>query len=209
MKRKRFSRGSSGGNSGISLVELIISMMIFTIVILSSILVFRESIFRFGKERGEKKVLSETAAVFTYIEKYITAAMCNDKQGPGRINFAGESDMVRFVSPFYKGKESDLARFAFYHREVCIRASVTRVDADNPDFSFPENFSGSQVLGENVSLFLLEYHDGKEWKTGWNTAEMESPSLPEAVRISLTTHSEKIEGKKIEKKFTRIINIGW
>jgi len=202
-------QGSSGGNKGITLIEIVISMIIFAVVIFSAVFIFKESLYRFGKASGEKKVYSEAAVVLNYIEKYITAAMCNNKNGSQRINFAGGKDFVRFVAPFYEGRESDLAKFAFYFRDDTVKVSVVRITNSRPDFSFPQDFSGAQTLGENISFFEISYYDGSQWKSSWDTAEMENPLLPESVRIAVTVYSKKIEGKKIEKEFKRIINIVW
>ncbi|HNS32182.1 MAG TPA: hypothetical protein PKN36_04315 [bacterium] len=199
--------GISEENKGITLIEIVISIMIFAAVVFSAVFIFKESLYRFGKQSGEKKAYSEITGVFNYIEKYITAAMCNDKKGPGKIDFKGRENFVRFVAPFYEGKESDLAKFAFYFIEDKVKASIIRIDSDNPDFSFPENFSGAQTLGEYISVFSIEYHDGTQWESSWDTSEMKEPSLPESVKLSVASYSDKIEGERIEKRFTKIIYI--
>ena len=210
MKRNIFL-GNSGENKGITLIELVVAMMIFAIVMFSAVFVFKESLRRFRKAAGEKKVYCEATGVLNYIEKYISAAMCSDKNASPSIDFIGEKNIVRFVAPFYEGKqqESDLAKFAFYFIDDTVKVSVVRVSRSNPDFAFPESFSGAQTLGENISLFEMEYYDGSDWKSSWDTKEMEEPSLPESMKVSVRAYSEKIEGKRIEKTFTRTIKIVW
>lgn len=186
-----------------------ISMVIFSVIILSTVFIFKESLLWFGSSSGEKKVYSEAAGVLNYMEKYLAAAMCSEKQSLQKIHFKGETGAVRFVAPFYEGKESDIAKFAFYFIENTVKVSVERISSINPDFVFPEDFSGAQRLGENISSFRLEYSDGALWRTSWDTENMEEPCLPETIRITITAYSEKTGGKRIEKTFTKIVSLAW
>lgn len=203
-----FSAGS-GESRGITLLEVIISMMIFSLIFFSAAFIFRESLLRFGKDSGGKKVYSEIASVLNYLERYVSAAMCGGGINSHRIDFKGERNTVRFAAPFSEGDESDIAKFAFYFEEGKVKVSLLRISRRHPDFTFPEDFSGAQVLGENIGCFELEYLDGNLWKDSWDTREMEEPRLPGAIKVKITAHSEKIEGERIEKKVTKIINIGW
>ena len=207
--RKNIFLKNLEGDKGITLIEITISIFIFAILILATIFIFKETLYRTAKVSGEKKVFSESIGVLNYIEKYITASMCNDKEGLQRINFQGKEDLVRFIAPFYKGPESDLAKFSIYFKDDTIKVSIVRINNKKPDFSFPETFSGAQTLGENISVFKIKYYDGTHWKQCWDTETLEEPVLPKSVKISLVTYSKKIEGKRIEKEFTKIINITW
>ncbi len=194
---------------GFTLLEMVIALIIFCIAVLSAVTIFRNSLYRFGRQSAEKKIYSEASRTFGYIEKYLPSAMCNDMKGGMRINFKGEKERVRFVSPFSEGPESDLAKFGIYFDSAAgaVKVAVERIDRASPDFRFSEGFPGAQVAGEGISAFALSYSGGSSWKDEWNTEDMEDPVLPRLVKIELTCFSGKIEGVRDEKTFTKIIRI--
>jgi len=129
--------------------------------------------------------------------------------GKLRINFEGRDSYVRFISPFSEGKESDLAKFGIYFDSEGneVKVSVIRIDRKSPDFVFPAGFPGAQVLGDDIGMFKLSYYDGKNWKDCWDTSSMSEPALPRLVRIEITPFSQKIEGKRYDETFEKIIRI--
>jgi len=199
----------SEGDRGFTLLEVLIALVIFCVAAFSSIMIFKNSLLRFGKQMGEKKVYSEAMKVFDYTERYLTSAMCNDMDGKLRINFEGRDSYVRFISPFSEGKESDLAKFGIYFDSEGnkVKVSVIRIDRKSPDFVFPAGFPGAQVLGDDIGMFKLSYYDGKNWKDCWDTSSMPEPALPRLVKIEITTFSQKIEGKRYDETFEKIIRI--
>ena len=202
-------RKVSAGSEGFTLLETLIALVIFCVAVFSALTVFRTSLLRFGRQSAEKKIYSEASRTFGYIERYLSSAMCNDMDGGMRMNFKGEKDSVRFVSPFSEGPESDLAKFALYFDsdESAVKVAVERVSRASPDFRFPAGFSGAQKVGEGISDFILSYSDGSAWKDAWNTGEMEEPVLPRFVMVELTCFSARIEGERSEKTFTKLIRI--
>jgi len=209
MKRNFFRRLSGGSNAGFTLLEMVIALMIFCIAVLSAAAIFRNSLYRFGRQSAEKKIYSEASRTFGYIEKYLSSAMCNDMKGGMRINFKGEKEQLRFVSPFSEGPESDLAKFGIYFdADACaVKVAVERVDRASTDFRFSKGFSGAQVAGEGISAFALSYSGGSSWRDEWDTEKMGEPVLPKLVRIELTCFSGKTEGVRSEKTFTKLIRI--
>lgn len=211
MKKNIFTEVSGARNpNGITILEILIGLVIFTVVILSATMIFKESLHRFGKQVSEKKVYSEAARVLEYMEKYLPSAMCNDMEGRMRIDFIGEKESVRFVSPFSEGPESDLAKFGIYFdRDAsAVKVAVLRVDSARPDFLFSAGFAGAQVLGECIDSFQLSYFNGSDWQDEWDTGRMAEPHLPRMVRVELGVFSkQRIEGKRSEKTFTRLIGI--
>ncbi len=195
---------------GITILEMLVAMVIFTVVMLSATAIFKNSLYRFGRQASEKKIYSEAARVFAYVEKYLPSAMCNGMEGDMRINFKGEKDCLRFVSPFSEGEESDLAKFGIYFdRDAsAVKVAVVRVDRATPDFCFPSGFSGAQTLGECIGGMTLSYFDGSGWMDEWNTGVMAEPCLPGMVKVQLDVFSaQKTEGERSEKTFTRLIGI--
>lgn len=204
--RRHIFQGVLEGDRGFTLLEILIAVVIFCIAIFSAVSIFKNSVLKFGKQAGEKKVYSEAAKVFEYMERYLSSAMCNKEAG---IEFEGENEYVRFVSPFSEGPESDLAKFGIYfdRESNSVKVSVIRIDRKSSSFVFPSGFPGAQVLGENISNFQISYYDGSMWQERWNTEGMDEPQLPEIIRVKITTFSQKIEGKRYEETFENYIRI--
>jgi len=208
--KENISTEVSGGSKGITLLEMIVALVIFTAVMLSATMIFKNSLYRFGRQASGKKIYSEAARVMAYMERYLPSAMCNDMEGRMRIDFAGAKDSLRFVSAFSEGPESDLAKFGIYFDgdESAVKAAVLRVDGRKPDFVFPAGFAGAQVLGECIDSFRLSYFNGSDWQDEWDTGRMAEPCLPRMIRVELKVFSrQKTEGERSEKTFTRIIGI--
>jgi prepilin-type N-terminal cleavage/methylation domain-containing protein len=203
----KISIPDSEGNRGFTLLEILISLIIFAVVISASLLIFKGSVVKYKKESFKKTVYSESSEIFNFIETRLSAAMCNDLTGSYRINFKGGSDWIRFVSPFSQSEDSDLAKFGIYHDQDRIKVSMERIDRDSNDFNFPSGYTGAQVLGQDVGNFTVRYFDGKKWQKSWDTEKMNQPELPEMVRIELEIYAGKIEGEKVEKTFTREFKI--
>lgn len=199
----------SEGDKGIVLLELLIAVVIFCIAVFSSVMIFKNSLIRFSRKTGEKKVYTEATRVLNYLERYLSSAMCNDMEGGLRIIFEGGSDYIRFVSPFSEGPESDLAKFGIYfERETnTVKVSVIRIDRKSHDFVFPSGFPGAQVLGENIADFHLSYYDGHNWNERWNTEYMSEAVLPRIIKVEIKTFSSMIEGKRYEETFEKFIRI--
>ncbi|HOL21864.1 MAG TPA: prepilin-type N-terminal cleavage/methylation domain-containing protein [bacterium] len=202
-------QGVSEGNKGFTLLEVLIALIIFCVAIFSSIMIFKGSLLRSGKQMGEKKVYSEAVKVFDYMERYLVSAMCNDRKDKLRINFEGEKEYIRFISPFSEGDESDLAKFGIYfdREDNTVKVSVVRIDRKNPYFMFPAGFPGAQILGEGIGQFQISYYDGENWNYRWNTEYMSEPELPRIIRVEITPFSQKVEGKRYEEKFEKLIRI--
>lgn len=219
MKTNIFTGVSSGNKgifkscaerAGITLLETLVAMVIFTIVTVSATMVFRNSLYRFGGQSSEKKIYSEASRILGYIEKYLPSAMCNDMDGEMRITFKGEKHRIRFISPFSRGQESDLAKFGIYldANTWTVKVATVRIDSSKPGFLFPEGFAGAQTLGECIESFELSYFNGSEWLEEWDTDRMAEPRLPQLVKIELKVFSaKKTEGRRSEKTFTRLIGI--
>ncbi len=202
-------QGVSEGDKGFTLLEVLIALIIFCVAIFSSIMIFKGSLLRFGKQTGEKKIYSEAVKVSDYMERYLVSAMCNDMEGILRINFEGEKEYVRFISPFSEGTESDLAKFGIYfdREDNTVKVSVVRIDRKNPDFIFPAGFPGAQVLGEGIGRFQISYYDGENWNDRWHTEDMAEPALPRIIKVEITPFSQKMEGKRDEERFEKLIRI--
>ena len=208
MKRNILFR-FSGEGKGITLLEILIAVFIFTFVCLSSVFILRNSLLSSRKKTIEKDILREIIYITEFIETRISNAMINDLSGRYRMNFKGESDWVKFICPFSEGKENDIVKFGIYYKDGKIMVEMVRVDNKNPDFTFFNGFPGAQILGENIKLFKLRYYNGKNWVESWNTESMIKPELPKFVEIYMIISKGKIEGKEIEREIKKVIKIGW
>ncbi|MCM8803994.1 MAG: prepilin-type N-terminal cleavage/methylation domain-containing protein [Candidatus Omnitrophica bacterium] len=196
-------------DKGVTLLEVLIAIFIFTFVCLSSVLILKNALLSSRKKTVEKDILSESIYITEFIENRIRNAMVNDLEGKYRMNFKGGSNWVKFVCPFSESKEGDIAKFGIYWKECKIMVEMIRVDKNNPDFTFFDGFPGAQVLGEDVKLFSLKYFDGENWKKNWDTEIMEEPKLPKMIEITMVILKGKIEGKEIGREIKKTIKIGW
>ncbi len=189
---------------------MLVAMVILAVVMLSTTMIFRNSLYRFGRQASEKKIFSEAARVMGYMERYLPSSMCNSMEGKMRINFVGEKESIRFVAPFSEGPESDIAKFGIYfdRESSAVKVAVLRVDGGDPDFVFTKGFAGAQKLGECIDSFRLSYFDGSGWRDVWDTGQMAEPCLPQMVKVELTVFSkQRTEGERSEKTFSRVIGI--
>ncbi|MCM8818915.1 MAG: type II secretion system protein GspJ [Candidatus Omnitrophica bacterium] len=196
-------------DKGHTLIEILISIFIFTFLCLAAILILKNSLVSSRKKNIEKEILKELIYISEFIENKISNAMINDLSGKYRMNFKGQNSYVKFICPFSEDKEGDIVKFGIYFKDDKIMAEMVRVDSKNPDFTFFDGFPGAQVLGENIRFFSLKYFDGKDWLDNWDTEKMKNPKLPEFVEIKIIISKGKVEGKEIEKEFKKIIRIGW
>jgi len=192
-------------NRGITLIEVLISLIIFVIIMGTSLLIFKGSILNLRKENLERKLWKEAVGAINFIEKYIRNAMVNDLKGKYRMNFYGGKDWVKFIAPFSEGEGSDLGKFGIYQKGDKIKASFVRITKDKPDFEFFQGYPGSQILAEGVEELRFYYFDSKEWKENWST-DVKS-QLPEFIKVEITLSGEKVEGKRVIKKFTKIVKV--
>jgi len=198
-----------GEGKGITLIEILIGVFIFTFVCFSAVFILKNSLLSLRKKSSEKDILREIVYISEFIETRISNAMINDLSGKYRMNFKGGNDWVKFICPFSEGEENDLVKFGIYYKDGKIMVEMVRVDNKNPDFTFFDGFPGAQILGENVKLFELKYYDGQNWVSYWDTENMVVPKLPEFVEINMVISKGKIEGKEIEKGFKKVVKIGW
>ncbi len=196
-------------DNGFTLLEVLISIFIFTFVCLSAIFILKNYLLSSREKSREKEILKELIYISEFIGSKISNAMINELSGKYRMNFKGENTWVKFICPFSEGEEGDIVKFGIYWKDDKIMAEMVRVNSKNPDFTFYEGFPGAQILGQDVKSFLLKYYDGKNWLNEWDTERMEKPKLPKMVEIKITVSKGKIEGKEIEKEIKKIVKIGW
>ncbi len=196
-------------DNGFTLIEVLISIFVFTFVCLSGIFILKNSLLSSRKKQIEKDIMKEIIFIYDFIEKRISNAMINELSGKYRMNFKGGDKWAKFVSSFSEDKEGDIVKFGIYWKDNKIMVNMVRVDKENPDFSFFEGFPGAQVLGLDIKDFSIKYFDGENWYESWDTEVMEEPKLPEFVEIKIVVSKGKIEGKEIEKQIKKTIKIGF
>ncbi|MCM8772288.1 MAG: type II secretion system protein GspJ [Candidatus Omnitrophica bacterium] len=196
-------------DKGITLLESIIAIFVFTFICLSVVFILRNSLLTSRKKSIEKDILRELIYITEFIETRISNSMINNFSGKYRMNFKGEKTNVKFICPFSEGEEGDIVKFGIYWKDGKIMAEMIRVNKENPDFTFFEGFPGAQILGNGVKFFSLRYYDGEKWHDRWDTEEMENPVLPKGIELKIVISKGKIEGREIEKGITKFIKIGW
>ncbi|MCM8785307.1 MAG: type II secretion system protein GspJ [Candidatus Omnitrophica bacterium] len=196
-------------DNGFTLIEILISVFVFTFVCFTSIFILKNSLLSSRKKQVEKEIMKEIVFIYDFIEKRISNAMINNLSGKYRMNFKGGDKSLKCVSSFSEDKEGDIAKFGIYWKDNKIMVNMVRVDRENPDFTFFDGFPGAQTLGIDIKDFSIKYFDGERWCESWDTETMEEPKLPELIEIKIVVSKGKIEGKEIEKEIKKTIKIGF
>jgi len=210
LKRKVFIRFLEE-DKGITLLEILISFIIFTVVICSSLMIFKSAMLKMRRQSGEKEMYSEAIETLDFIEKNLSIAMVNELEGKYRMNFIGSSSRVKFIAPFSEGDGSDLVKFGIYWDDKKVKVNYIRVDKKNPDFLFPSGFPGAQMLGKNIEELKFYYFDGENPEETWSSekGDENEGKLPDMVKVEILVSSPvSIEGKREKRKFTRLIKMG-
>ncbi|HOV21641.1 MAG TPA: prepilin-type N-terminal cleavage/methylation domain-containing protein [bacterium] len=196
-------------NKGFTLIEVLVSIVILTIIIFSSMFIFKESVRKFRKNTYEKEIYKTATETFQTIEKYLKNAKINNLNGKLRMNFKGQKQWVKFISTTEESKESDFLKVGIYFQDNNLKMSIEKIDEES-DFSFKKGFPGAQILAENIRNFEILYFDGTNYVSNWDTENTEEPQLPPFVKIIMEIESGmKVEGKKLNKNFERIIKVGY
>ncbi len=208
MNQRHFIPAFAGGR-GITLLEVLLSIFLFSLIMISAVFVFKNSVIGMQKQDSEKAMFTEAFASLNYVARYLPAAMCGNREGM-RLDFFGSGEEIGFVAPYSEGGGSDLAIFRIYFRDPEIRLALRRVRSDdsciNP-LDLP--VSGSHLLSRGIKSIRFFYFDGNNWHNEWDTVLMEDPVLPAMIRIEVTALGKRIGRKESEEKFVRIINTTW
>lgn len=184
-------------------------MVIITIVFVSGFLIFSTITERISKQSANKVISSSATDFIFFIRHKLKEAIIQDIDGPFRIDFVGTETSIRFVAPYTKGEGSDIGKYGLYLADNEIRLSFERIDRKTESYSFDTNFSGSQVLVENVKRLSFSYWNGKQWEKLWDTRnQIGQASLPDKIRVMFTLIDRKFEGKEIERTYDEEIWMG-
>ena len=206
----RIFRKRCGGARGVSLLEVLVAMLVFTVAVLMALVLFRGQLMRLRTQAAEKRILEEATRCLDYLSRHLPGAAVNDLAGANRMDFVGGPDRVRVVAPYSEGEGSDLVKFGVLLDGREVKVQVIRADAADPGLAFPEGFSGSQVLCGDVEVLVLSYFDGHAWFDTWDTSagrghQGEPPAM---VRAAVTVSpGTGIEGKRPSRTLTRVIRL--
>ncbi|MFA5645201.1 MAG: prepilin-type N-terminal cleavage/methylation domain-containing protein [Candidatus Ratteibacteria bacterium] len=188
---------------GFSLIEILVATIILSIVMGSTLLLFRNILLRSRMIMAEKRMMQETSSLFLFLRRHLNEAVVRDIESPYRIDFIGDAKKIRFIAPWFEGKGSDLGTFAILFDPVSktVRVSYMRLSADRSDYTFPETFPGSHPISIDATDLLFHYSDGKLWYDSWDTRRPpHKGKLPQTISVELTISGGKREGKEIYKK---------
>ena len=180
-------------NKGFTLLEVLISIAIFSIISLSSFTIF-DSVLKgdeTAKQRSERQ--NELQRAFLIIERDITQIARRtvrlDGEAPqeklilsSNDSFASEEQAIAFVrhgwtNPGLLLPRSDMQAVAY---------RIVEEKLERLHFNFVDSVVGEEpkvraLIGE-VTELLFEYYDGKEWQKAWA-----KDSLPLAIAIEIET----------------------
>jgi prepilin-type N-terminal cleavage/methylation domain-containing protein len=188
---------SADNESGFSLLELLVSL-----VLLALILLFVGGALRFssrawetaeGLDRG-----APVGAVRTVLEQGLAEAMPvyeRDEPGRVRIAFSGLPQELRFVSPASRGEAgAGLYRYALHLHSV-VRTGRTRTALALSQTLYRAEMARSlsntsaemQLLLENIDGLEFRYFGRKDARTraAWHSVWTRTDALPELVEISI------------------------
>ncbi|MGB9641927.1 MAG: prepilin-type N-terminal cleavage/methylation domain-containing protein [Candidatus Ratteibacteria bacterium] len=191
---------------GLSLVEVLVTMVILVIVFIAGLLIFSNITVRISRQSAEKTVSSRASDFTLFLRHKLKEAIVQDIPGPFRIDFIGTETSIKFVAPYTEGNGSDLGKYGIYLDDNTIKMSFERIDIHTKTYTFEDSFTGSQPVMENVKFLSFSYWDGKHWQKTWNTQDISK--LPEKIKVFFILYGGRIEGKRIEKGFSEEIWMG-
>ncbi len=183
-----------------TLVELLITLSIFSIVILSLYSAFHTGIFSYNRLDNSISLYQTARKVLNRIDLDLKNIFSYSNEDTG---FVGGKDWLNFFtligsdfsSVSYERKETNLLRLCkkgieTLKENISMRPKVLAKNIKEIDFSYG---------------FLTDEKNVLVWEDNWADTDIEKGNLPLAVKISLTLEENSKKGRDI--KFEKIISL--
>lgn len=171
---------------GFTLVEILISLAILAMIVVSTFTIFRSSTKSWQKGVTRSERYHNARIAMGKMSAEISQAVLGEDS---RSRFSGEKKEIRFLSFISSAAEIfELAEIEYWLDED--GKVLMRNEDVNPDYDFLTQ-DESDILASNVSELEFSYHDGSDWKDTWDSDLNEENKLPKAVKVKI-----KIEDKK-------------
>lgn len=206
----------SARRKGLTLIEVLISSVIFAILATSLFVVFKAGLDSWRKTQGHLEVYQNARAALDIMTRELSAAYLNPSNsaitfrgffGPmGRSGWVTPSgaDEVFFIAAMnpslnYANATSDLCKVGYYLDNTTnqlMRYSHYVKAGDAPDYDFSHNAPSDNVsfrkVASNITGFSLRYSDstGSPTNLKWDSTSASAPAQygkkPVRVEITLT-----------------------
>lgn len=202
---------------GFTLLELLVSLTILVIVVLTVYVSFRLGLKTYRRQEKNSYINQNMRQAWRMISRDLRCAFVSDSKDIrfiGEQNFDGKNDKVNFVTylPEIYGREGGLAEVSYY---VDNDPNTDCEGLIRENRGFPYSLASSQQEGQEgeeiintakiqeiaplVRSFKLQYFDSKSWQDTWGKGggiEDLSATLPVSVKISITLLDEETNEEK-------------
>lgn len=188
---------------GFTLVEILISLAILAMIVVSTFTIFRSASQSWQKGEVRSERYQNARNAISRMSAEISQAVMNSNS---LCSFKGEKNKISFVS--FVSSES--GAFELSEAEYWLdsgKKTLMRNDDVDPDYDFT-SYDHSDILSDNISELEFSYFDGLVWTDTWNSDKdkgINSPrfageaGLPKAVKIKIKVEDKKAkEGETFE-----------
>ncbi len=191
---------------GFTLVEILISLAILAMIVVSTFTIFRSSAKSWQKGESRSERYNSARIAIGKMSREISQAVLN-KNTPAK--FIGTREDVSFIS-FVSGRSGvfDLAEIEYWIDGD--QNFLMRNEDLNPDYDFSTQ-DNSDILADNISELEFSYYDGIVWNESWDSEEKGKETddgdrgiLPKAIKIKIKVRDKKGEGSETFEVMTRL-----
>jgi len=184
---------------GFTLVEMLISLAILAMIVVSTFTIFRSSSRSWQKGETRSERYHSARVAIGKMSTEISQAVISEK---GLGKFIGGKEEISFVSFVSTASGIFELTEVEYWIDVDQRLLMRKEDTE-PDYNFNTQ-DHSDILAGNISELEFSYYDGEDWIDSWDSdADKEDEDhqeqkgiLPKAVKIKIKVEDKK--GKESE-----------
>lgn len=181
-----------------TLIELLITVSIFSIIILGLYSIFHTGVFSYNRLDKSLSLYQTARKIFNRIDLDLKNSFSYSNN---ETRFMGEKDKISFLTL----TGSDFSSVSYEREETnLLRLRKKGIESLKEDIS-----TKPRVLARNIKEidFSYAFSTGDEsifdWKDEWADADIEKKNLPLAVKINLTLRENSKKGRDV--KFEKII----
>lgn len=203
INNSKYSIFNIQSKSAFTLIELIVAISLASILILVTVMIFKQASSAFSQSDARSEVYQNVRAAFDTIKRDISGATLNTRYklfkafnnvsaaSYSTIGAMEGSDIITLLSSTPNLEDKPVALITYYLKtdNVLYKLENTGTSTLNSEISsFPDLGTTYKELGFNVSTLQFGYQDtdgtwADTWETGTNTTYQ---YLPNAVEVEMT-----------------------
>jgi prepilin-type N-terminal cleavage/methylation domain-containing protein len=190
---------SQNRSNGFTLVEILISLAILAMIVVSTFTIFRSASKSWQKGEIRSERYHNARSAVSRISLEISQAVINSN---ALCKFTGDKNRVSFFS--FVSTESGVFEFSevVYWLDSDKKLLMRDEEAD-PDYNF-KTYAHSDILSDNISVLEFSYFDGTLWQDTWNSDQASGIGLPKAVKIKIKVDDKKTKEGEIFEVIARL-----